>query len=64
MKDLCRNEWDKACLVQNAAYSDSKDLAKGSLSKKILKDKAYEVARKEGYRIRSKCKLRTRWIIT
>ena len=38
----------------------SKDLAKGSLSKKILKDKAYEVARKEGSRIRSKCKLRTR----
>ena len=40
------------------------NIAKGSLSKKILKDKAYEVARKEGSRIRSKCKLRTRWIIT
>ena len=53
LEDLYRNEWDKACLVHNVAYSDSKDLAKGSFSDKILKDRAYEVARKEGNRIRS-----------
>ena len=40
LKHLCRNELDKACFAHDAAYSDSKDLAKRSISDKILKDRA------------------------
>ena len=43
LKRLYRNELGKACFAHNAAYSDSKDLAKG-ISAKILKDRAYEIA--------------------
>ena len=36
---------DKACFAHDAAYADSKNLAKRTVSDKILKDKAYEIAR-------------------
>ena len=49
MKKLCRNELDKACFAHDATYSDSKDLAKRTVSDKILKDRAYEVARNHNY---------------
>ena len=37
LKHLYRNELGKACFTHDAAYSDSKDLAKRSISDKILK---------------------------
>ena len=40
LKHLYRNELDKACFAHDAAYSDSKDLAKRTISDKILKDRA------------------------
>ena len=43
LKHLCRNEIDKACFAHDAAYSDSKDLAKRTISNKILKDRSYEL---------------------
>ena len=46
LKHLYRNEIDNPCFSHNAAYSDSKDFAKRTISDKILKDKAYEIARK------------------
>ena len=49
LKHLHRNELDKTCFAHNAAYSDSKDLAKRTISDKILKDRAYEIARNRGY---------------
>ena len=49
LKDLYRNELDKACFAHDAAYSDSKDLAKRTISDKILKDRAYESARNRKY---------------
>ena len=49
LKHLYRNELDKACFAHDAAYSDSKDLAKRTISDKILKDRAYEIARNRGY---------------
>ena len=49
MKHLYRNELDKACITHDAAYSDSKDLAKRTISDKILKDRAYEIARNCNY---------------
>ena len=36
---------DKACFAHDAAYSDSKTLAKRTISDKILKDRAYGFAR-------------------
>ena len=44
-----RNELDKACFAHDAAYSDSKDLAKRTTSDKILKDRAYEIAKNHKY---------------
>ena len=35
--------------LKDAAYSESKDLAKTTISAKILKDRAYEIARNHGY---------------
>ena len=45
LKDLQRNELEKACFSHDAKISDSKDLAKRTISDKILKEKAYEIAR-------------------
>ena len=36
-------------LKNDAAYSDSTDLAKRTISDKILKDRAYEIARNRNY---------------
>ena len=45
MRHLYRNELDKACFSLDAAYSDSKDLAKRVLSDNILRERDYEIAR-------------------
>ena len=45
LKHLCRNELPKAFFAHDSAYSDSKDLAKRTISDKILKDRIYEIAR-------------------
>ena len=49
LKYLYRNELDKACFAHDAAYSDSKDLAKTTISDKVLKYRTYEIARNSGY---------------
>ena len=49
LKHLYRNELDKACFVYDAAHSENKDLAKRTVSDKILKGKAYKNARNRGY---------------
>ena len=49
LKHLYRNESDKACFAHDAAYSDSKDSAKRTISDKILKDRAYEISRSRNY---------------
>ena len=48
LKHLYRNELEKACFAHDAAYSDNKDLAKRTISDKILKDRAYDIARNRG----------------
>ena len=45
LKEIYKNKLDKACFAHDAAYSDRKDLTKITASDKILKSKAYEVAR-------------------
>ena len=42
---IYKNELDKACFVHEAAYSDSKDLTKRTVADKILKNKAFDIAK-------------------
>ena len=44
LKHLYRNELGKACFAYDAACCDGKDLAKRTISDKILKDRAYKIA--------------------
>ena len=43
------NKLDKACFDHDVAYSDSKDLAKRTISDKVLIDIAYEIATNPNY---------------
>ena len=50
LKHLYKNKLDKVGFVHDAAYySDSKDLDKKTISDKILKDRAYDIARNHKY---------------
>ena len=49
LKNLYRNQLEKAFLTHDAAYSNSKDLAKRTISDNILKDRAYEINRSCNY---------------
>ena len=44
-KLLYRNKLDKSCFTHNAAYSESKGLAKRNISSKGLKDRTYEITK-------------------
>ena len=44
-----KNELDKACFVHDAAYSDSKDLTKRTAADKILKNRAFDIAKDPKY---------------
>ena len=46
LKQLYRDELDKACLAHDAAYSDS---VKRTISDKILKDRTYKISRNCNY---------------
>ena len=49
LKHLYRNELDKVSFAHDASCSNSKDLAKTTISVKISKDRAYEIARNLKY---------------
>ena len=44
-----KNELDKVCFVHDAAYSDSQDLTKRTVADKILKNKAFDIAKDPKY---------------
>ena len=46
---IYKNELDKACFIHDAAYSDSKDLTKRTVADKILKIKAFDIAKDPKY---------------
>ena len=46
---IYKNELDTACFVHDAAYSDSKDLTKRTIADKILKNKAFDIAKDSKY---------------
>ena len=43
------NELDKVCFTHDAAYSDTKDLTKRTVADKILKNKAFDIAKDPKY---------------
>ena len=46
---IYKNELDKACFTHDAAYSHSKDLTKRTVADKILKNKAFYIAKDPKY---------------
>ena len=46
---IYKNELDKACFQHDMAYGDFKDLARRTASDKILKDKAFNIAKSPKY---------------
>ena len=46
---IYKNELDKTCFQHDSAYSNSKDLLKRTQSDKILKDKAFNIAKSPKY---------------
>ena len=46
---IYKNELDKACFAPDAAYSDSKNLTKRTFADKILRDKAFNIAKDPKY---------------
>ena len=46
---IYKNELDKACFTHGAAYSDSTDLTKRTVADKILKNKAFNIAKNPKY---------------
>ena len=49
LNHLYRNELGKACFAHNVAHSDNKDLARSIISDKILKERAFEIAKNRNY---------------
>ena len=48
-KYIYRNKLDKACFQHDMAYGDFKDLARKTASAKILKDRAFNIAKNPKY---------------
>ena len=46
---IYKNELDKACFAHDAAYSDSKDLTKTTVADKILRNRAFNIAKDQKY---------------
>ena len=46
---IYKNELDKACFQHDMAYGDFKDLKRRTASDKILKDKAFNIAKNPKY---------------
>ena len=46
---IYKNELDKACFQHDMAYGDFKDLARRTASDKVLRDKAFNVAKNPKY---------------
>ena len=49
LRYMCRNEMDKACFQYSMAYGDFEDLAKRTASDKVLRNKAFDIAKNPKY---------------
>ena len=48
-KYICRNDLDKACFQNDLAYGDFLNLGRRTVSDKVLKDKAFNIAKNRKY---------------
>ena len=48
-RHIAQNELDKTCFQHDMAYGDFKDLTRGTASDKILRDKAFNIAKNPRY---------------
>ena len=46
---IYKNELDKACFQHDVDYGDFKDLARGTASDKVLRDKAFNITKNPTY---------------
>ena len=46
---IYKNELDRACFQHDMAYEDFKDLARRTASDKVLRDKAFDIAKNPKY---------------
>ena len=46
---IYKNELDKACFAHDAAYSNSKDLTKRTAADKLLRNRAFNIAKDQKY---------------
>ena len=46
---IYKNELDKACFQRDMTYGDFKDLKKGTIADKVLRDKAFKIANDQRY---------------
>ena len=46
---IYKNKLDKACFQHDMAYGDFKDLARRTTSEKVLRDKAFNIAKNRKY---------------
>ena len=46
---ICQNELIKACFLHDMAYRDFKDLKRRTFSDKVLRDKAFDIAKNSKY---------------
>ena len=46
---ICKNELDKACFQHDMAYGDFKDFKRKTYSNKVLRDKAFNIAKNPKY---------------
>ena len=51
---IYKNELDKACFAHDGAYSDSKDLTKRTAADKILRNRAFNIAKDPKYDVYQK----------
>ena len=49
LKYIYQNELDKACFQHDMAYGDFKDLNRRTASNKVLRDKAFNIAKRLKY---------------
>ena len=46
---ICKTELDKACFQHDMAYRDFKDLTRRTFSNKVLRNKAFNIAKNPNY---------------
>ena len=60
---IYRNELDKVCFQHDKAYGDFKDLARTTASDKVLRDKAFNIAKNSKHNIKDIKEVLLLWFV-